>query len=572
MKQRFYTVRGSLLGLVCLALIALPFAAHAARQSGLLQARQGVSALLRGKYEKAIEAYTKALADKNLSDPRRANIYNDRGVAKWRLKDTEAAVDDFNRAIKLFPDYSVVYNNRGNALMDLGRSKEAIADFDRAIALAAAYGVAYNNRGNAYFASGDYAAAARDFRKAAQLMPTNAVPFNGRGKTHSALGNRFAAIRDFNRAIALNAKYSSALENRAEALTALNKHKAAIFDFNHTITQRPSDPALYLARGRAYVAAGKYNSAFRDFDKALKLAPDMAEIFVARAAAHSRLKRHKAAKADLSKAILLDPVLVKAFVKRAEAYLRLGMAQEGLADANYALEFQPSDTAALLIRARIYQALERGSEAVPDYIGVLKHEPDNKEARAGLSGLGAEIPSVDRPATLGEPVKGWEVTRTQDGKYAAVNPRYPKARVRLEMYGQGAPKIIAWSLLKYELRGIGLLEYYAGTVPEEGGRRLEYVAIVDLWKGRTVAIEPDSWGSSKARWDWKQASVVVTDPDGVANEVRLRKPVRDPYGSDRYGGFWSSDGFWRPQQRPRPRPRPRRRAPSGGVLDWLFGN
>lgn len=570
MMQRFYTIRGKLLGLVCLALIALPIAAHAARQSGLLQARQGVSALLRGKYEKAIDAYTKALEDKNLSDPRRANIYNDRGVAKWRLKDTQAAVDDFNKAIKLFPDYSVVYNNRGNALMDLGRSEEAIADFDRAITLAAAYGVAFNNRGNAYFALRDYAAAARDFRKAAQLMPTNAVPFNGRGKTHSARGNRFAAIRDFNRAITLNAKYSSALENRAETLAALNKHNAAIFDFNHTITQRPSDPALYLARGRAYVAAGKYNSAFRDFDKALKLAPEMAEIFAARAQAHSRLKRFKAASADLAKAIALDPVGIKAFIKRAETYLRLGRAQEGLADANYALEFQPSDTSALVVRARIYEALERGPEAVPDYIAVLRHDPDNKQARAGLTRLGSEVPPVAKPATLGEPVKGWGITRTQDGNYTAVNPRYPKARVRLEMYGEGAPKIIAWSLLKYELRGIGLLEYYAGTVPEDGGRKLEYVAIVDLWKGRTVAIEPDTWGSSKATWDWKQASVVVTDPDGVASEVKLRKPARDPYGSDRQGGFWSTDGYW--QAPPRPRSRSRRRAPSGGVLDWLFGN
>ena len=74
----------------------------AAADKALLHAREGAAALLRGKYDRAIASYSEALKSKNLQDPRRANIYNDRGVAKWRLKRAKEAIQDFNEAIELF--------------------------------------------------------------------------------------------------------------------------------------------------------------------------------------------------------------------------------------------------------------------------------------------------------------------------------------------------------------------------------------------------------------------------------------------------------------------------------------
>jgi len=542
----------------------------ASAANGLLQAREGVSALLRGKYEKAIVAYSEALKDKTLSDPRRANIYNDRGVAKWRLKDAKAAVEDFNQAIALFPDYAVVYNNRGNALIDIGQPDEAVNDFDRAIALAPGYGAAYNNRGNANHVQGKFNAAARDFRKAAKLMPTNAVPYNGSGKTHVALGRPFAAIRDFNRAITLNAKYSSAHENRAEALTAVERHDDAVADFSDTLKVRPGDPALYLARGRIYAKSRKYNSAFRDFDRALKLAPDMAQAYLERARVHMTLKRYKPAQKDLSQAVALDSSLSPAFMLRAETYLRLGIAGEGLGDANVALVLKPGDAASLNIRAKIYEAVGRNEEAIADYKAVLALKPDHQDARAALQHFGEDTPAAPQVIKIGQPVKSWQIFRDAQGRYFTTNRRFPKMRVALEMYGTGEPKILAWNVLKNHLRGIGLLEYAAGTVDEDGGKKLEYVAIVDLWRSKVVSIEPDTWGNDRAKWDWKYASVVVTDPEGNANEIKLRKGAPSPYGFEAESR-WFTDGYrqGRPQPRTYRQQRQQRRQ-SPGLLDWLF--
>ena len=80
----------------------------------------------RGQFDRAVSLYDEALATPDVSKFVQASIYSDRGVAKWRMKQTREAVDDFNESIQLSPESATVYNNRGNALMDLGHPEEAL--------------------------------------------------------------------------------------------------------------------------------------------------------------------------------------------------------------------------------------------------------------------------------------------------------------------------------------------------------------------------------------------------------------------------------------------------------------
>ena len=93
--------------------------AETVAERSVLLVRQGAAALLRGKYEHAIKAYDRALEYDKLSDIRKASIHSDRGVAHWRLKQTDKALTDFSTAITLNPQYPQVYNNMGNVYMDL---------------------------------------------------------------------------------------------------------------------------------------------------------------------------------------------------------------------------------------------------------------------------------------------------------------------------------------------------------------------------------------------------------------------------------------------------------------------
>src|SRR5260221_7758697 len=82
------------------------------------------------------------------------------GVVGLRKRQPGAALEAFDRLLKLQPDSADVLNNRSMALSDLGRNEEALASLDRALALNPSYREALNNRAGLLYAL-------RRFREAA---------------------------------------------------------------------------------------------------------------------------------------------------------------------------------------------------------------------------------------------------------------------------------------------------------------------------------------------------------------------------------------------------------------------
>ena len=519
--------------------------AHAEDKT-LLRAREGAAAMFRGQFEKAVGLYDEALSTPEISDFVQASIYSDRGIAKWRLKQTNAAIIDFNQSIQLSPEEPSVYNNRGNAYMDLGRFEEALKDFDRAIVLSPSYGVAYNNRGNAYAALGQYTEAFQSFRKAAGLLPQNPIPFNGRGRSHAELARYHAAVRDLTRAISLDQKYAAAYSNRAEANFAIAKYSAAAGDVTEAVTLEPdlAQPNLLLLRARAYSAENKFKEAIADFDKALELNGNLIDAYVERGALFAKNRRYDDAIGDYTRALQLDGKNAKAYALRGEAKLKLETPGDALVDVNQALSLSLGDPLALRIRGNIYEVQERVEDAVVDYGKALGEDPFQVESRQALVRLKQEVP-VATGQPLGEAVAGWVITEPSPGRYLASNPDYGSLRVELEMFGAGKPQILEWKLMRGALAGTGLLKYYAGDFGEGA---LEYVAIVDTRANKVVSIEPKRWGDKAAQWNWQAVSVVVTDPDGQANEIKLR----------------------RAQTRRAPVKKRRKKGGSDNVFDWMF--
>ncbi|MFX8785947.1 tetratricopeptide repeat protein, partial [Acinetobacter baumannii] len=58
--------------------------------------------------DQAINLYTEALEDRTLPNDRRATLYNDRGVAYARLGRHREAIEDYNRAVHLSPEFAAV--------------------------------------------------------------------------------------------------------------------------------------------------------------------------------------------------------------------------------------------------------------------------------------------------------------------------------------------------------------------------------------------------------------------------------------------------------------------------------
>ena len=60
----------------------------------------------------------------------------------------EEAIEAYNKALSIKPDYADAYNNMGNALKEQGKLEEAIEAYNKAISIKPDYAEAHYNMGN----------------------------------------------------------------------------------------------------------------------------------------------------------------------------------------------------------------------------------------------------------------------------------------------------------------------------------------------------------------------------------------------------------------------------------------
>ena len=197
--------------------------------------------------------------------------------------------------------------------------------------------------------------------------------------------------------------------------------------------------------------------------------------------------------------------------------------------------------------------------AIADFQKALELDPLSREARDAYQAASGDTPDSVIKA-IAPPVDGWEVYRTSLGRFIAVNGRYPKLSIQLEIEGDGSPEMVEWTPLKDWLAGIGLLRYRSG---QKKGAPCEDVAIVDLWRNQVIAIEPYVSGELKSKWTWTPNSVTITDQDGLSSYYELRKPkIEAPrVATDSPFGWLSGTRTTSRERAPSRRP---------GIFGWLF--
>jgi len=485
------------------------------------EAAIGGEALLRGDFSKAVANLTTELDAKGLNDEQRARLFNDRGVARWRLGELASALEDFNQAATLLPEFAAVYNNRGNALLALQSPNEASRDFDRAILLVPAYAAAYNNRAIAEVQLDKTDAALADFAKAAELAQNAPAPINGRGKLHLDLGRPYLALRDFSRAIAIEPSYRPAYRNRALTRIALQQYSVAIDEMTNALTFAPNDPSLLLTRALAQTKSQNYAVALADLDKLVAATPKSAPALAERGHVRALLGSFPEAMDDFSKAIEIDPKSRDAFVYRSEAHLANKEPDLGLADAERALKIDQNYGHGYVVRGDIEEMLGQKPQAIADFERAAESDNDDQDAWAGLKRLtGKDKPAPD--PLPGAQVSGWQMAMSGD-KLLAIRATMPDLLVPLERLGTDPAQLTGWEERGPPFKGIGVLRYSAGQIQNGSTQEAaELAVIIDLVHRQVIGIEPYKIGDRAATWTWTDGGeLIVKGPDGVSSSFRL---------------------------------------------------
>ena len=110
-----------------------------------------------------------------------AKTYFRWGWVKVELGDYKGAIADYDKVIRLKPDFALAYLNRGSAKGKLGQDSAAIADYDTAIRLQPDFADAYVSRGSTKALLGHYDTAIVDLDTAIRLKPEDADAHYNRG-------------------------------------------------------------------------------------------------------------------------------------------------------------------------------------------------------------------------------------------------------------------------------------------------------------------------------------------------------------------------------------------------------
>lgn len=341
---------------------------------------RGEKALENKEYFKAQAHYTEAIR----LDPKYADAYHSRAIAREHLGEAAKALTDFSIYVDLRPEDSeglfnrallrfeakqwlparqdflkllkmpppretgtiyysqekagsgvkigtaqgglkdYIYNYLGQIETQIKRYPIAIQWMDSAIALSPNNAAFYVNRGIAKVERGDKAGAALDYEQALRIDPDYSLAIHNLAALKSLEGDSDSSEKLLTESIEKNENLPYPRAERGYQRLQKGDLKGALEDYNEVVRLEPNDPENYLNRGVVKERIHDNVGALSDYSHALKLDEKNPKAWACRGNIVSKLGNYKEAIEDYSVAIVLDGTYRLAWYNRGLAYNHSG--------------------------------------------------------------------------------------------------------------------------------------------------------------------------------------------------------------------------------------------------------
>ena len=370
-----------------------------------------------------------ALSDFNAAiviDPDASSIrYSARARIYRKLKHYEAALEDYDEAIRLWPEYANYYLRRGDMLLKLGRLEQALEAYQNCIVAARKryerlerkrrftdnlkssegkrsrelelrklqdaelerrdklLGRVNVSRGIALRDLGRVDDALAAFDEAILLRPTYISAYRNRGWLHTHQDRLNLARADYERGLKLlpdDTWLTDALKSLeypdvsirtqikvANELRDRKRYQLALDVYNNALEKKPDYVFALLNRGWLHQLQNKLDEALVDYERAVELDNDHVDAHIYRGKAYEELDKFDKAAADYEQAFHLKPDHWRAYLWRAWLYYRQKQLDLSLADYTRLIEIKPRLDDAYLYRGKVYRDLGQFENALADY-------------------------------------------------------------------------------------------------------------------------------------------------------------------------------------------------------------
>ncbi|XP_008590665.1 PREDICTED: RNA polymerase II-associated protein 3 [Galeopterus variegatus] len=255
---------------------------HVDSQKALALKEKGNTYFKQGKYDEAIECYTKGMD----ADPYNPMLPTNRASAYFRLKKFAVAESDCNLAIALNRNYTKAYARRGAARFALRKLEDAKKDYEKVLELEPNNFEASNelrkvnqaltSKENSYPKEDDILIKPTEGEKKQieeQQNKQQAISEKDLGNGFFKEGKYERAIECYTRGIAADGANALLPANRAMAYLKIQKYEEAEKDCTQAILLDGSYSKAFARRGTARTFLGKLNEAKQDFETVLLLEP-----------------------------------------------------------------------------------------------------------------------------------------------------------------------------------------------------------------------------------------------------------------------------------------------------------
>ncbi len=182
----------------------------------------------------------------------------------------DAAVREWQAAVKMGPDEAAARLNLGLALSQTGKDGEAVEQWRKALELSPEYPEAHNNLANALARNGKLAEAVEHYELALKYSPDYTEAHNNVGNALAQLGRVDEAIPHFRRVTADRPDLAEAHAALGLALFMTGKLPEAVREVERaTQLAGPDQPVLLDLLGNLYAEAGRLPDALRVTRQAL---------------------------------------------------------------------------------------------------------------------------------------------------------------------------------------------------------------------------------------------------------------------------------------------------------------
>jgi len=208
-------------------------------------------------------------------DANEGMAYNNLSIHYINEEQYDTAIALLNKCLmcaKPYPEMYKAYQNLGKAYSEKKQYKDAIQHFNAALDINPQFLEAHFGKGLVYADAGRYDSAIAIYtRIIMNIKPTHAESYYSRAMAYSKLNQTDFAIRDYTEAIRIKPDYESAYTNRGNIFFNNNQFDEAIRDYTQSRRCRPDDGNTYRNRSFAYFRTGDYQEALDDAEKAAGL-------------------------------------------------------------------------------------------------------------------------------------------------------------------------------------------------------------------------------------------------------------------------------------------------------------